>query len=230
MNLSPKHKRVSGWAVLLFITALLVTLSALLVKQSFFRIFPLYISLFIALLTSKVNRYAFLIGGINSIFYGCVSFYYHIYGGAFTALCFSFPLQIFSFIRWSRSGWKHSTLLKKMSKRTKIWCCVALIFGWVLYYLFMRRLGSASSLFDSMSSLLGMVIPVLQLLKYAEYTVLMVPSGIISCLLYLSLILKGNWEQLPFLVYAVYALCCNIRALFSARKILTEQHSFHKED
>ena len=50
------------WTVLAILTAILVTVSSIIVKQSFLRIYPLYVSVFIMLLMSKMNRYAYLIG------------------------------------------------------------------------------------------------------------------------------------------------------------------------
>ena len=64
-------------AVLILVTFLFLTASGILFKQSFLRMIPLYISLIVGLLQSNVNRYAPLIGGINSIIYAAVFMYYH---------------------------------------------------------------------------------------------------------------------------------------------------------
>ena len=53
--------------IIMVITFVFITVSGLVYKQSFLRILPLYISLLIALLQSEVNRYANLVGGLNSI-------------------------------------------------------------------------------------------------------------------------------------------------------------------
>lgn len=211
------------WLIFLLITAILVTLSSVLVHQSFIRVFPLYVSLFIMLLMSKVNRYAYLIGGLNAISYGFVALYYNIPGSAISAFLFSFPLQIISFIRWSMTSWRGSTVLKKMTVRGRVLNAVLVPMLWVAYYFGINALGSASSLIDSMASLLGMYITVLQVLKYSEYTLLMIPSSLLTIALYVSLIAQGTIEQVPFLVYSLYSLCCVIRSVFNARKLLKEQ-------
>ena len=174
---------------------------------------------------SKVNRYAYLIGGINALSYGFVYLHYNIPGSAISALLISFPLQIISFIIWSKTSWKKTTVLKKMSAKARILNAVFLLLGWIAYYIIIRCLGSASSLIDSMASLLGMYITVLQMLKYSEYTMLMIPSGLLSISLYISLISQGTIEQIPFLIYSVYSFICVIRSVFNAKKIMKDQEN-----
>lgn len=84
----------------IFATAALITAAGLYFHQDFFRILPLYVSLFVLIFSAKVNRYAFLIGGLNSILYAAVYFAYGLYGMAVYALVFSFPIQMLSFFRW----------------------------------------------------------------------------------------------------------------------------------
>lgn len=211
------------WLIFLLITAILITVSSVLVGQSFIRIYPLYVSVFIMLLMSKVNRYAYLLGGLNSISYGFIALYYNIPGSAISAFLFSFPLQIVSFIRWSKTSWKGTTVLKRMTKTALILNVVLITVLGVAYYALIKALGSASSLIDSMASLIGMYITILQVLKYSEYTLLMIPSSLLTIALYVSLIAQGTIEQVPFLIYSLYSLCCVIRSVFSARKLLKEQ-------
>ena len=217
------NKKLSLWGILLILTAIGITVSAVLVKQSFFRVYPLYISVFIMLLMSKVNRYAYLLGGLNAISYGFIALYYHIPGTAISAFLFSFPLQIASFIRWSKTSWKGTTVLKKMTAKGRVFNAALLIIGWLVYYTAIRYLGSASSLIDSMASLIGMYITVLQVLKYSEYTVLMIPSSLLTISLYISLIAQGVVEQVPFLIYSVYSFFCVMRSVYNANRIMKAQ-------
>lgn len=223
MKLKLFNKKFSIWGILLLITVIGVTISSILVKQSFLRVFPLYVSVFIMLLMSNVNRYAYLLGGINAISYGFIYLYYNIPGSAISAFLISFPLQIISFIRWSKTSWKSTTILKKMTGKVKILNAILLVLGWAIYYAVIRYLGSASSLLDSMASLLGMYITVLQVFKYSEYTYLMIPSILLTIGLYISLIANGVIEQVPFLVYSCYSLLCVIRSVYKARSIMKEQ-------
>ena len=89
--------------ILMGCTAVLITVAGLFYQQSFLRILPLYISLVVGMLQSRVNRYSYLIGSMNSLLYGVVYFYYNLYASAFSALLFSFPIQLLTFIRWNKN-------------------------------------------------------------------------------------------------------------------------------
>ena len=209
--------------ILLMATMVLVTLASIWVKQSVIRVAPLYVSMVISLLLSKVNRYAYLLGGINAISYGFIALYYQIPGSAISAFLVSCPLQLISFVRWSKTKWKNTTVLKQMTSKSRVINGVLLVVGWCAYYLLIRTLGSASSLIDSIASLLGIYITILQLLKFSEYTVLMIPSGLLTISLYISLMVKGSMEQLPFLIYSCFSLACTIRSVRQAKIILKAQ-------
>ena len=72
--------------ILLGVTALGITVTGIVFHQAFLRILPLYISLVISLLQSRVNRYASLLGGFNSLLYALVYVYYELYGSAVYAV------------------------------------------------------------------------------------------------------------------------------------------------
>lgn len=94
----------------ILITAAAITAAGLWFHQNFFRILPLYVSLFVMILSAQVNRYAFLLGGLNSILYAAVYFAYGLYGMAAYVLldntvtlfgiCISF-LQMFAFLEYT---------------------------------------------------------------------------------------------------------------------------------
>ena len=80
-------KNIAGF-MLLGITAIVITITGILVDQSFFRILPLYISLFVSLLQARANRYAPLIGSVNSLLYAAVYYHYRLYASMRTPRCF----------------------------------------------------------------------------------------------------------------------------------------------
>ena len=82
---------------LMAVTAILITVTGILFQQSFLRILPLYVSLVVGVLQSRANRYAALLGGINSILYTLVYLYLGLYASAGYAILFSFRLFHFSF-------------------------------------------------------------------------------------------------------------------------------------
>ena len=117
--------------ILLAITAIGITISGVIFKQSALRMIPLYVSLVIFLLQSSVNRFAPLIGGINSVFYAIVYFYYELYATAIYSLIVSCPLQIITFINWSKR--KNGKTVNDVKRQNFNHACIFRLLGYNVY-------------------------------------------------------------------------------------------------
>ncbi len=210
--------------VLMLITAVLVTVCGIVFKQDVWKMVPLYVSLFIALLQSRVSRFAPLLGGANSLLYTAVYFSYGLYGQAIYALFVSCPLQIITFVRWQKRKSGGSTVLRKMSNKVRI--AVAAAFVVVLFFV-LKFAGDSDSKYyvlDNTVMLLGILATILMMLSCIEYTVLMVASGCCNIFLYISM-LETNPEQLTYLVYTAYALICSTLATINAARALRDREN-----
>ena len=210
-------------------TAILITAAGIYFKQDFLNILPLYISLIIAMLQSRVNRYASLMGSINSLLYGAVYVYYSLYGSAFSAILFSCPIQLLTFIRWNKNKWKHSTKLRKLSTKQRLLilagCVAALIAMWIILPL----IGSQYVFLDSLTNMLGILIYFLTMFAYVEYTFLMIINGIIGIALYVTM-LPETPEMTTYLIFSVYSFICIVFAFFKARKLYDSQQAEVKNE
>ena len=212
----------------LILTAIGITVTGIVFKQSPFRILPLYISLLVALLQSRMIRLAYLIGGLNSILYGVVFIHYHVYGSAASALLFNFPVQIVTYILWSRKPWGSTTVFRKMSWKAR-GLVAALFAAAVVGLQIALRLGGGNHVtLDSFSSLLGILTTILVMFAVIEYAPLMVLSGILALSLYCSMIAESP-EMSTYLVFQLYSLTCSSVAFFRIRKVYREQRSAAKE-
>lgn len=207
---------------LMVCTAVLITVSSVMTDQSFLRVMPLYVSLFIALLQSRVNRFASLLGSINSIVYGVVYVHYCLYGSALSAFLFSCPIQMLTFIRWNKNKRGNSTLLRKMSWGKRglmvLGFCVALAAMWIL----LPMAGAKYVFLDSVSTLLGIIIYFLTMFAFVEYTVLMIINGLIGIFLNVAMV-NDSPEIWPFLIFSVYSWICISFAFFEARRLYSAQ-------
>lgn len=208
--------------ILMAITVLFITVTGICFGQSFLRILPLYISLIVALLQSRVNRYAPLLGGINSILYFIVYLYYHLYASAVFALAISCPVQIITFILWSRHPWKNSTVLKKMSNFQRVAVTIGSLAAWLTLCFGLSKTDAQYRELDTAITVLGIVSSLLTMLSYREYTVVMLMSGTLSIVLY-ALMLWRNPEQITYLGYAVYSMVCQIIAFCNVNILYQEQ-------
>lgn len=208
--------------ILMGCTAILITVAGIYFNQSFFRILPLYISLVIGLLQSRVNRYASLIGSVNSLLYGVVYFYYNLYGSVFSAVLFSFPIQLLTFIRWNKNKWEHSTVLRKMNMKHRILLTIGYFIALTAMWFVLPLIGSEYVFLDSATNLLGIIIYFLTMFAYVEYTFLMLINGIISIILYITMI-QDTPETVTFLIYSIYSFICIVFAFFEAKKLYDSQ-------
>ena len=180
--MSPSPRNIIIDSIPLVLTAVLITVTGILYHQAFFRILPLYISLIVSILQSKVNRNASLIGGLNSILYACVDWHYGLFASSASALLVSCPFQIATFILWSRCSYKNSTLLRSMSGRQRAMTAIICILVWLAMFFTLRYMHSNYQIIDSSLTLLSLLIYVLTLFAFVEYTWLMIPNCL-SCIL-----------------------------------------------
>lgn len=207
---------------LLAVTAVLITTAGIIFHQSPLRILPLYISLFIGMLQSRANRFAPLLGGFNSILYAAVYLYLGLYASAGYALLFSCPIQLVTFARWSRNRYEESTRFRSLSGKLRVIIFAGFAASVAALCLILRAAGSDYSVLDSLSSLLGILISVLTMLAYIEYTWLMLPSGLITICLDLT-VSRAHPEQITYVIFALYSLICVTIGFFRVRKLYREQ-------
>lgn len=208
--------------ILMCFTAVLITVAGIHFQQSFLRILPLYISLVIGLLQSRVNRYASLIGSINSLLYGAVYIYYSLYGSALSAFLFSFPIQLLTFIRWNKNKWGHSTVLKKLTVKQRVLISAGSVAALTAMWIILPLIGSQYVFLDSVTNLLGILIYFMTMFAYVEYTFLMVINGVIGIVLYVTM-LQDTPEMTTYLIFSVYSFICIVFAFFEAKKLYGSQ-------
>lgn len=202
----PKLIMVSG-------TAVLIITSYILLHENFPRdlieILPLFVSLIINLMQTDGNRYALLLGGINSIFYAAVYFSFGIYASAVYCIVASCPLQLWGFIRWSKHAYGNSTEFKKLSKKQLILLIVAVAAAFTVCYIVFDALGSRYLVLDNAATVIGTLTTVLCSLAFIDYVYFNVFSSVISLILYIRMMLDTP-VRAPYLIYSVYALICMI--------------------
>lgn len=210
--------------ILMGCTAVLITVAGIYFKQNFLRIIPLYISLVIALLQSRVNRYASLLGSMNSLLYGAVYIYYSLYGSAFSAILFSFPIQLLTFIRWNKNKWEHSTVLRKLNTKQRLLIIAGFAVALVAMWIILPLIGSQYVFLDSVTNILGILIYFLTMFAYVEYTFMMIINGIIGIALYIEM-LGETPEMTTYLIFSLYSFICIVVAFFQARKLYDSQQA-----
>lgn len=215
--------------ILLGITTVCITLSGILYKQPILYMLPLYISLVISLLQSRVNRLAYLIGAGNAILYAIVYWHFRLYASAVYALAFSFTIQLATYFLWSKHPSGKATIFHAMKPRQRVCTVLVFIAVWAALYAVLSASGSAYRFFDISSSLLGILISVLTMLAFIEYLPLMILSQFISIGLYLSM-MKDNPAQVTYLIYTLFSMVCQFMALKKVIALYQKQKTSERKE
>lgn len=195
--------------------AAMVLLSGLYFGCKIWQMIPLFVSTLVVMtLQMKANRYMFLVGGFNALIgYTSVYFSQGLYASALYAVLCSGPIQLVTFALWQKKAYKHSTQLKRLTKKQILWISLGTVAAWLLMYVIFSLLGSPYLVLDNSVSLLGIIGTILSLLSYLEYTIISLACTIASVALYIDVILDQP-DQIPHLIYNIY---CAITTWISFR-------------
>ncbi len=208
-------------AVAVFI---LITVFAIIYEQSFVRLLPIYASIIIRMLHSRANRYGYLFGGANQILYGLTYLYYGLYSSMLYAFLISFPIQIVTFITWSKKSYKSSTHFKTMSRRGRLAVVIIGLAAYAVYTLAMLKIepNANQPLLDSASFILGIVCSVITILSFIEYTYLSIAHNLLSLILYILVAITSP-DMLTYVVFGIYAVICAVKQFISVKEVYSEQ-------
>ena len=210
--------------ILMITTAVLITVTGIIFDQSFIRILPLYVSLCIGMLQSRVSRTAYLIGACNSVLYAVVYAQFKLYASAAYAVLFSCTIQFATYFRWKSRPQGKATVFRAMTGRQRV--CVVLLFAlcWGVVWLILSQTNSGYRILDISTSLLGILISLLTMLAYIEYAPMMILSGTVNIILYITM-LRETPAQITYLIYSIYSMICQISALRKVLKLYKEQQA-----
>ncbi len=208
-------------------TAIGITVCAVIWNAAVWRILPLYNSLVIAHLNSRVDRRAFLLGGLNSILYAVVHFSYGLYALAGYSLLVSMPLQLVTFIRWNKRPYENSTVFRRLTWKGRVGLSAGFVIAWTALYALLSQFDASYLLLDNTVTLIGVLVSVLAMFPYIEYIWLNILSVFISIILYIVM-LRESPEQTTYLVYNIYAFICVVMAAHRSQKLYAAQQTSAK--
>ena len=208
--------------ILMLVTAALITATGVTFGQTFINILPLYVSLCVGLLQSRVSRTVYLIGAFNSLLYAVVYAHFKLYASAAYAVLFSSTIQFATYFRWKSRPQGQSTLFRAMTNRQRLLVAGLFALCWGAAWLILSRADSGYRILDISTSLLGILISLLTMLAYIEYAPLMILSGTVNIVLFAAM-LRDHPAQITYLIYALYSMVCQIGALKRVLRLYKEQ-------
>lgn len=185
-------------------------------------VIPLYISILILFLQSGVNRWAFLLGAINSLFYAAVYVYDGLWLTAVYAALFSCPFQLWTFFRWKNQDSGGKTVFSELKNSVRILIVIGFSAAFALLYMILRYFGSDWGAYDCWSMLLGILVTVLCVFPYVEYSPLQCLSVFIGLIIFAKMA-RENPIQYTYLAYQIYSMFCVLQAFVRIMKIYSRQ-------
>ena len=210
--------------IIIILTGLAILISGIYFKQEFFLMIPLFVSLFVMSFQSEANRIGSLIGAINAVIYTVAYLYMGVYVSAASSFFMSVPLQLATFFNWKKNAYKKTVIFKKMSVKARVISLVALFVLWGISAGVLTYFKYEYAIFDTITFLLGLVVSVLTLLAFIEYTYLWIVSAVTGLIVNIQMVIN-NPKETTYLIYGVYALYCVIVAFINVQKFYKEQQS-----
>lgn len=208
--------------IFLILTFLSITVTGIIFKQQFIRILPLFISLFVVMLQANANRYAYIAGAINCLIYTYVYIQMGLYGQVVSTIFLSFPIQILTFLNWRKHAYKSSVIFKKMSNKTRVCISALVVVVWVGMFVLLNALNSNHAILDNTTSILGILVSILTMLAYIEYSYLWIINTFLSVFLYVQVAIDDP-AQITYVIYAVYSFVCTVIAFINVTKLYKVQ-------
>ena len=213
--------------IIIAVTGVAILVAGIVFKQEFFLMIPLFVSLFVMSFQAEANRIGLLIGAVNACIYTAAYIYMGVYASAASSLLFSVPIQLCSFFRWKKNAYKSTAVFRKMTAKQRIIFTISVLLLWAILAGVFIYLNYEYAIFDSISFLLGFIVPILTMLAYIEYTYLWIVQAVIGLLLNVQMVIN-DYKETTYLIYGIYALYCVICAFLSVSKFYKEQQSVNK--
>ncbi|MBE6608364.1 MAG: nicotinamide mononucleotide transporter [Ruminococcaceae bacterium] len=208
--------------VIIVITFFAIAIAGIISKQDFFRILPLFISLFVVYFQADANRYAYLVGAFNALLYGVVYFSLGLYALAANAVLFSTPIQIMIFVRWQKRAYERSTIMRKMSIKTRLIYLAIFVAAWIAVFIALTYAGSQYEILDNTASLLSALVLILTLFAYVEYPLVWVINSIVNIILNIQVTMVEP-GHVTYLIYSIYNLYCSSTTFVNVNRLYKKQ-------
>lgn len=180
-------------------------------EQSFLKTLPTLVTLAVQLLLVAANRYAFLVGGINSTIYGAAYFSERLYFSAASAILWSAPIQLITFFNWGRHKAEgHQASLKILSWRARCLVGAAVLGGFLIcrFALAPCFAGAAYPTLDALCFTLGIVVAILSAMRYVESQYISAVSCMIALGMWICIAVESpmNYNYVVISVYSCFRI------------------------
>ena len=223
MKMSNKKKAILFEYLPMALTGIIILVCAIVFKQMFIKVLPLFFSLLIMLFNSRANRIGFLLGAINSCIYIIGYLMEGVYGTVASTV-FGIVIMLISYFRWKNNAYGKATIFRRFSVQDRVILALVLFVGWMATSFILSKMGGTATVIDGLTMVLGFATNILTIVAYVEAPFLNIISGICQFALWVQIVfINGNYAAITYLVYNVYCTYMIVRTFVRWRKLYKEQ-------
>ena len=174
-----------------------------------FKTMPTIITLFVQIMLISANRYAFLVGGINSALYSIVYFIEGITFSAISALVISCFIQLYSFVTWGKNSKSTGKVaLRFLNAKYRILTFAAALGIWVTCYFWLSKyMVLRVPLLDTITFSLGIICTVLSARRYIDSQYINLVSCLLGLLMWIMITVQ-NPTNINYVIIQIYNVYC----------------------
>ncbi|MBQ9692775.1 MAG: nicotinamide mononucleotide transporter [Clostridia bacterium] len=185
------------------------------VGLALFKLMPTLFSPIIIMMIAHAKRISFFFASLNSLLYGVNYLIEGLYFSFFTAACISMPVQMYSFICWTRNAKKKGNgevTMKAFSPKSYPLMLGIIAAAWVVCYFVIGDLipGQNHRLLDTLSFVFSMSATFLMTARHVEAQYINVASNSIGTTMWV-LIAMNDMSRFNYVVNTVYNLYVALR-------------------
>ena len=178
-------------------------------------IISLISAIFAELISAKGHRICYIFSFISAISYGIVAWMNSFYGGAISNICFFAPTAVVGFYLWGKNSNKKKEIVARKLSPTQIAVLFVVVIAAAIGLKFiLEYFGGASTILDSISTVIIPIASILGVLRYRETWLLWFISDI------LILVMWTGVSDITVLTLRIFYPIVAIYGFFSWKKLL----------
>lgn len=210
------------------ITGIGILISAIVFKQMVIKVVPLFVSLLVMLLSSRANRFTFLLGAANSVIYIIGYIMEGVYGQVAQAV-FGIVMMLIAYFRWKKDAYGKSTHFRSFSIRGKILLTLVICAAWATASFVLWKMNGTAVVFDGLTMVLGFAVNILNVWGFIEVPFINLIASFMQSIMWVQIIFaNGNYAAATYFVSNLYNLYMIARTAIKWCSLYKEQQAKKK--
>ena len=198
---------------------------AILYKQAFIKVLPIFITIVVMLLNSRANRYGLLLGSINCCIYSIGHLMTGVYSTVASDLCQA-GIAFVSFFLWRSRAYGNSTKFRSLKFPARLMLLGVILVSWMVAYFINSKVPDATlPIVDSLIFVLGIAVTILNMLAFVETPFINLISQILNMFLWIYVVIKQGLQDMTYVTSSLYSFYMVIIMCITYTKLYKKQQA-----